>query len=126
MARNLTHLLMSADPAHRPDGLIVLDDNLHEHVLAGLENAGIRSGRDLRLVVQSNFPHVVPSTLPAERVGYHVGQMLETCLDLLDLQREGHSVSLLTLLPAVREQEAAKVNATVQTQPDELEAVLVA
>lgn len=105
LARNLVHLLMHPGQDCRPDGLLVSDDNLVEHVLAGLRDVGVSSPGDLRIVVHANFPGSTPATMPLHRVGYDTGHTMNLCLDLIDQQLRGERVAPLTLVPAVSEDE---------------------
>jgi hypothetical protein len=79
----------------RPDGLIILDDNLAGPALQGLAQAGVRLGQDLDVVTHCNFPSTQrlpktvwgrareatgPATRPGEsRLGGHVDWSLRRC-----------------------------------------------
>jgi len=105
-ARNMVHLLMRGTPAEgRPDGLIVGDDHLTEHVAAGLMDAGIRVGKDLDVVALCNFPRPVPTALPFTRLGFDARQVIEACLDVLRTMRDGGAVPAPVHLPALFENE---------------------
>ncbi|HAI12087.1 MAG TPA: hypothetical protein DCM28_10310 [Phycisphaerales bacterium] len=77
------HLLMDYPPGKRPDGLFIADDNLAPLTLEALSQLGHEIGKDLDVVVHSNWPCPVKCTLPIERIGFHSGQLLRGCLDVL-------------------------------------------
>jgi len=104
-ARNLVELLMRGDAGSRPDGLIIMDDNIVEYSLAGLVLAGVRVPDDVAVVAHCSFPYPPPSVLPVKRLGYDIGQMLHSSVDLIDRQRRGETVPRETVLPALFEEE---------------------
>jgi DNA-binding LacI/PurR family transcriptional regulator len=108
-ARRIVQLLMQLPPSERPNGLVITDDNLVEHALAGLVAARVHVPEDIAVVGHCNFPYPPPSVVPITRLGYHIGQALRICLDLLDRQRRGEVVPKRTTLPALFEEEAAQV-----------------
>ena len=99
-SRTLTHLLMRDNPADRPDGIVITDDNLIEGVSAGLIAANIRVPTDVDVVAHANFPLPSPTVLPVISLGFSATEILETCLKVIDAQREGKDVPSLTLVPA--------------------------
>ncbi len=101
-ARRAAHLLLS-NPADRPDGLFIFDDNLVESATLGIADAGVAVPADLRVVAHANFPLPVKSTVPVERLGFDIGQLLHRCIDLLRRQNEGAAVAPHTWLPASRQ-----------------------
>ena len=103
-AANCVRLLMHGNPAERPDGLVVFDDNLVEHVQAGLIAAGVQVPDSLEVVEHCNFPWP-PSVLSTRRLGYDVHGLLRVCIDLIDRQRRGEQVSGLTKVSALFEEE---------------------
>jgi DNA-binding LacI/PurR family transcriptional regulator len=113
-ARNCAHLLMHAGQKRRPDGLIVADDNLVEHAVAGLVAAGADVAGAVEVIVHCNFPWPTPSVLPVRRLGYDVRQILSVCIECIDQQRRGELPQSITLLPALFEDEvASQVNSGV-------------
>ena len=88
-AANATHLLLASSPKDRPDGLVVTDDNLMEHVARGAIAAGVRVPADLDIVCHCNFPNPISSALPITRLGFDVRHILQTCIEIIDVQREG-------------------------------------
>ena len=98
-------LLLRSGQKDRPDGVLVLDDNLVEHACAGLVAAGVRVPDDVTVVAQCNFPWPPPAVLPVERIGFDVGRMLTACIDSINRQRRGEAVEPWTRIPAVFEEE---------------------
>ena len=89
---------------------MIVDDNLVEHALAGLIAARVQVPDDVAVVGHCNFPYPPPSVMPITRLGFHMGQGLRACLDLLDRQRRGEAVPKRTTLPALTEEEAGKLS----------------
>lgn len=105
-ARNCVHLLMHAGQESRPDGLLVADDNLTEHVVAGLVAAQVCVSVDVDVVMHCNFPWPAASALPVKRLGYDIRQVLRTCLASIDRRRAGEATSSgCHEIPAVFEDE---------------------
>ena len=96
--RRAVHLLF-ANPADRPDGLLIFDDNLVESAALGLLDAGIRVPEQARVVAHANFPLPVKTAVPVERLGFDVSELLHTCIELLRRQNEGQAVAAHTWLP---------------------------
>lgn len=94
-------LLMRGPAADRPDGLLVMDDNLVEGVTAGLVAAEVRVSADVDVVAHVNYPLATPPALPFHVLGYDLGAALRTGLDLIDRQRQDEAVAGLTILPAI-------------------------
>lgn len=113
LARNLVCLLMHAEQTRRPDGLIIYDDNLNGHVIAGLMDVGIRVPQDLDLVTHCNFPWAPPSTVSVKRIGYDAAVTLKLCVELIDRQRRGEPVALITQVKPVEESEVPSSSALV-------------
>lgn len=101
------HLLMVSNPAQRPDGLIVTDDNLVPAATAGLVNAGVRVPEDVKVVGHCNFPYPTPSAVPAMRMGYDIRAVLRACIQQLDSQRRGETSPDVISIPLVDESELA-------------------
>jgi DNA-binding LacI/PurR family transcriptional regulator len=106
-ARNIVHLLMSGSPRCRPDGLVILDDNLTPHATAGVADAGVRVPRDLLAISHCNFPHPTPNAVPVVRLGYDVREVLRAGLELLEAQRRGKNAPGEAEAPVVEEQDVS-------------------
>lgn len=89
--QNLTLAIMQGKSGERPDGLVIVDDNLTEHACAGLLQAGLQVPRDLDVVAHCNFPSPVPGILPITRLGYDIHQLLDECIGVLERQRLGET-----------------------------------
>jgi DNA-binding LacI/PurR family transcriptional regulator len=103
--RNPVHLLMES--AGRPDALLVTDDIFVEDVLLGVYHAGLRIPDDVDVVAHCNFPQARVSAFPVTRLGYSAAAILERAFAVVDLQRQGRKVPMLTRLPAGFEEEFA-------------------
>ncbi len=106
-ARNCAHLLVSGPDGRRPDALLITDDNLVEHAMAGVAAAGVRVPKELPVIGHCNFPWPTPSMLPIRRLGYDAREVLRGCLELLDAQRAGRTPPAATRVPARFEDEIA-------------------
>ncbi len=81
--RNCASILFSEHQEHRPDGLLILDDNFVEPATEGLVAAGVRVPDDVTVVAHANFPRLTRSHVPAVRVGWNVPALLSSCVDAL-------------------------------------------
>jgi len=104
-AASVVNLLMHLKGEDRPDALIIHDDNLVEHAVAGLLAAGVKVPQELDVVAHSNYPSPVPSVLPLKRLGFDCRQILVECLRVLQMQRRGEEPPAVTEVPAVFEDE---------------------
>lgn len=108
-ARNAAHLLLHPDQHLRPDSLLIADDHLNEHALAGLADAGAVIGQDLDVVLHGNFPSATPLAVPAKRLGYDLHAVLEEGRALIDALRAGRAAADSTVrIPAVFEEETTR------------------
>lgn len=101
----LIPLLMDYPLDQRPDGIFVLDDNLVDHTTSAIITMGLRIGYDLQMVAHSNWPSRNPSVLPVRRIGYHIGNLLSRCIDVIDMQRRGETPPEVQRIPANFEDE---------------------
>lgn len=86
--RRIVQLLMDYPADQRPDGLMILDDNLTENAVGGLLECGLRIGQDLDVIAHCNWPWPVPTTTPIQRVGYHARHILSLAIRAIELQRQ--------------------------------------
>lgn len=107
--RNVVHLLMHTGQNERPDGLLIMDDNLLEHAALGLLAAGARVPDEIAVVAHTNFPWPTPSSVPVKRLGFNVRKILATSLDLIDQQRRNEQPPHLTTIRATFEEEPAVI-----------------
>jgi DNA-binding LacI/PurR family transcriptional regulator len=88
-ARSVTHLLLGAPAADRPEGLIVADDNLVSQALQGVQDAGGRPGTALDVVVHANFPDASPSRGDGvARLGFDSRAILRAAVRLIEAWRK--------------------------------------
>jgi DNA-binding LacI/PurR family transcriptional regulator len=81
-ARDLSRLLFAS--TDRPDGLIILADNLVEQTMAGIVDAHIRVPEKLKIVAHCNWPLPPTQVLPAQLLGYEAQQILQLSIDIID------------------------------------------
>lgn len=104
-ARAYVQLLMSEHQTLRPDALIIADDTFVKPTLHGLKEMGIRIPQDMEIITLNNFPAAFPPEVAMQRIGYSVRQILQSCLELINLQRTGQPVPPLTVIKAIAEEE---------------------
>jgi DNA-binding transcriptional regulator YhcF (GntR family)/DNA-binding LacI/PurR family transcriptional regulator len=104
--RNSVLLLMTPGP-DRPDALFVVDDNLADWALMGLLGAGVTVPGEVDVVAHCHFPRSTASMLPAQRVGFDVKQILQTAVDVIDMQRQGQRAPAVTRIAAILEKPAS-------------------
>jgi DNA-binding LacI/PurR family transcriptional regulator len=110
-ALRAVHLLMHDEQKTRPDGLIIADDNLVEHAVAGLLAAGVRVPADVEVVAHCNFPWPVPNVVPVLRLGFDARKVMAASLESLAAQRCGQSPPEFVRVKAQFEEE------TIQPAP---------
>ncbi len=104
-AKNLVNLLMQLEGDKKPDAIIIHDDNLVDHAVAGLLAAGVKVPDEIDVVVMSNFPSQFPSVMPLVRLGFDCREALDKCLHILEMQRNGEQTPDLTQCRARFEHE---------------------
>jgi DNA-binding LacI/PurR family transcriptional regulator len=105
-AQSSADLLMRLPAGDRPDGMIVADDNLGPHAVAGLRSAGVRIGTDIDVVVHANFPgdsNLADASVT--RLGFDSRTALESAVALIDQWRETGKPGGRAEVPAVFENE---------------------
>jgi DNA-binding transcriptional regulator YhcF (GntR family)/DNA-binding LacI/PurR family transcriptional regulator len=100
-ARHAIETLMDRPPEARPNGLIITDDNLVPQATAGLLALGIRVPQDCRVVAHGNFPWATECLVPAKRFGPDTRQVLQACIDAIDLARRGGEVPQVVTVPSI-------------------------
>jgi hypothetical protein len=106
-ANAITQLLMSLPKGRRPDGVIVVDDDIVEFVCAGLQVSGAELGRSLDVVSHVNWPWPAVAGLPLRRLGHDMRDTLRRGLDMIDAVRCGEPMPPMVLIPAVFEESVA-------------------
>ncbi len=104
-AAKVISMMMHLTGDDRPDALIVHDDNLVEHAVAGLLAAGVRVPDDLEVVTCCNFPSTTPSVMPIKRLGSDFRVLIKECFNAIEMQRRGEEPAPMKLIPAVFEEE---------------------
>ncbi len=100
-AARMVHTMLQLEDDKRPDALIIYDDNLIEHGLAGLMAAGVKIPDELEIVALSNFPATVSTALPLAYLGFDFHEIVKECLHILEMQRHGEKPLNFTKIPAV-------------------------
>ncbi len=88
-ARQSVRLLMAAAPKDRPNGLLILDDNLVEQATAGIVDVGLRVPEDILIVGHCNYPLLPATHVPVAWFGFDMQQLLMTLVEILDIQGRG-------------------------------------
>jgi DNA-binding LacI/PurR family transcriptional regulator len=96
-------LMMMAPGQDRPDGLFIVDDNLTEGASSGLVAAGVSVPNEIEVVAHCNFPWSAP-VLPMHRVGFDTRQIMETAVNVIDIQRQGQRAPSVTRVAAILEE----------------------
>lgn len=86
--RNMVHLLLSGASGVRPDGLLVMDDNLVPGALAGIDASGISMPEDLDVVVHCNDAAEAVSRPGVRSLCFPVEKALEAAVALATEARE--------------------------------------
>ncbi|HEX3133475.1 MAG TPA: substrate-binding domain-containing protein, partial [Planctomycetota bacterium] len=79
-AHDVARLLLSAPAKERPDCLIISDDNLVPHAIAGVLATGVKVPRDLAIAAHANFPVPTPASVPCLRYGVDMEEMLTAAI----------------------------------------------
>lgn len=103
--RNTAHLLMDLPPDRRPDGLLVLDDDVVEPLTEGIAASNVVPERDVDLVAVTHFPWPTRSHVPARRVGYDIRHLVQLCIKTLDDARNSSPPPDVQQLAAVYDTE---------------------
>ncbi len=98
-------LLLPKAPEQRPDGLLIMDDNLVAPATAGVAASGLKVPRELTIIAQTNFPWPTPSAVPVTRLGFDITRLVATCLEQIEALRNGEMPISHTAIPAVFEEE---------------------
>mgnify|MGYP006300554785 CR=1 FL=1 len=85
---NLMAMMMHAPADHRPDALIISDDNFSEPAMAGLLHAGVKIPDDLMLICHCNFPIPASQVLPNTRIGFDIPEMMRLAFETVRRPRD--------------------------------------
>ena len=105
LARRMVWLLFEAPCHQRPDCLLIMDDNLIEHAMAGLVDCNLKPGTDVFVAAQHNWPCESPCMLPLKRYSFHAGQLLIMACRMLDQMRLKKTIPRYQLLPPLFEDQ---------------------
>ena len=107
--RKIIALLMDYPKDQRPDGLIILDDNLTEHAIGGLLECDLKVGTDIDVIAHCNWPWTVANSVPVQRVGFHARHMLSLALRAIEMKRTNKPLAReIVKVPALFEAEIDK------------------
>lgn len=93
-----TRLLLELDDSKRPDGLIVVDDNLVSPVLQAALASPLRVPEQLHIVAHCNYPLPHDNSLPMIQLGFDCQMFIDEALHWLVMQREGKQPPLRKLV----------------------------
>jgi len=110
--KNVVRLLMRSGQTDRPDGLLIMNDHLVDHAVAGLVAEGIRVPDDLEVVTHCNFPWPQVKMLPIRRLGVDVRAVVRVAIDLIDRKRAGQDIPANVSVPAAWEEDVHTEPAT--------------
>ncbi len=82
-ASNICRILLDLQQGKRPNGLIITDDNLVDHALAGVFRSRVAVPEDLEIVAHCNWPNPVTSVIPIKRIGFDVREAVNAMIDAL-------------------------------------------
>ena len=104
-AASFVKVLLGWPRGKRPDGLIVIDDNLVEPACSALAEAGVTLGRELDLVAHTNWPAAAPALPGVCRLGYDFGVIIRKAVAAIQAGRNEKYHVPRILIPAVFEDE---------------------
>lgn len=110
-ASHIMELMFTAHPEHRPDALIIHDDNLAESAQRGLAAAHVRVPSDLEIVVNCNYPCPPPAVFQMHRLGVDAREILTQCVLMMLNQRREKPSSVQTRVPIRSDANVADLSA---------------
>lgn len=84
-ARDVARLLFSY--SEYPDGLVIVDDNLVEHTMAGIVESRVNVPLDLKIVAHCNWPLPPTQVVPCELLGFEAAEVLEHAINIIEALR---------------------------------------
>lgn len=100
---NAVRLLL--DRADKPDGLLVLNDNLFQATLTGVVMSGVQIPGELTVITHANFGAGQPGAVPVERLGFSPYQLLQLSIAMIHRRRLNQPVPGSISVPATFEGE---------------------
>lgn len=105
---NVVKGLFSANLKEKPDGLIIVNENLSETAMRALAELELIPGHDVDVVSHGNFPTAGNPPKGVFRVGFDAREGLATAIRLIGRARQGQPVPGRSTLGAVWEQHPGK------------------
>lgn len=102
-ARDLSRLLFSS--SDRPDGLVILADNLVEQTLAGIIDAHVQVPDKLKIIAHCNWPLPPTQVLPTQLLGYEAAHILHMAIEMIDAMHQKRPVPTYQAIPPRFEHE---------------------
>jgi len=110
-AGNCVRMLLSCPKAHRPDSLIIGDDNLVSPATSALVEMGVGVPQEIELVTHCNFPTPPDTAVPVARLGFNVSDMLKTAINVIQRKRQNLEVpELIEIDPLLSEPQEQQKN----------------
>lgn len=98
---HLVNMMMQLEGDKRPDALIIHDDNLVEHAVAGLLAAGIKVPDEVEVVAKCNHPSSVSNAIPIKHLGPDFRLFLKEALRVMEMQHNNEEPAMTTKFSAV-------------------------
>lgn len=92
---NAAELLIRSASDHRPDAVLILDENLTEPVTTGLQAAGAIIGKDCDVISQCSFPSAKTPPAGVMRIGFQMPGLVASCMEAITLRAKGEHVEPL-------------------------------
>ena len=81
-AHDISRLLFSY--TDYPDGLVILDDNLVEHAMAGIVDSRVHVPQALKIVAHCNWPLPPAQVVPCELLGFEAQEVLGLAIQIIE------------------------------------------
>lgn len=102
-AHDVARLLFAGPARQRPDCLIISDDNLMPHAIAGIVAAGVAVPRELGIAAHANFPGPLPAPVPCLRYGADLEDILRAAADEIARLAAGGAPQSVRIAPRIRD-----------------------
>jgi DNA-binding LacI/PurR family transcriptional regulator len=107
--KNITQLIMY-DPKFRPDGIIILDDNLISGVIDGLTTCNLQNPEEVKLAAVTNFPYCEKLKLPVKMFGFDITRQIKVAKAKLEAIAKGLPYEQKTSLKYISDNDYQKNN----------------
>ncbi len=101
-ARDVARLLVSGPPRSRPDCLLIADDHLVPHAIAGVLDAKLRVPIDIELAAHANFPTAGRLAAPCLQFGYDMRELLTAAIAEIRFLAAGGTPRLVRVAATLR------------------------